>query len=130
MQCPHGEINGGQRRGAGGVHQRGFAIERSILYEARPVTTLSDAAIRALDVGEVDFALFFSPRTAAIFTRLVEAAGIARACGMMTALSISTATDAALGETVWCERRVAEQPDQPALLDLLDLLIAERGCGG
>jgi uroporphyrinogen-III synthase len=114
----------------GGLRERGFAVERSILYEARPVATLSDAAIQALDTGEVDFVLFFSPRTAAIFTRLVEAAGIARACEKMTALSISTATDAALGGSVWREHRVAEQPNQPALLDLLDRLIAERGCGG
>ena len=114
----------------GDLRKRGFAIERIVLYEARPVITLSDAAIRALDAGEVDFALFFSPRTAAIFTRLVEAAGIARACETVTALSISTAIDAALGGTVWRERRVAEQPNQPALLDLLDRLIAEQRCGG
>ena len=113
----------------GDLRERGFTIERIVLYEARPVTTLSDAAIQALDAGEVDFALFYSPRTATIFTRLVEAAGIARACEKMTALSISTATDAALGGTAWCERRVAEQPNQPALLDLLDRLIAEQRCG-
>jgi uroporphyrinogen-III synthase len=111
---------------AGVLRERGFAIERCILYEARQVPTLSAAATAALAAGEIDFALFFSPRTAAIFTRLAESAGVSRACAAITALSISAAADASLGENCWRERRVADRPDQPALLALLDGLIAER----
>ncbi len=107
----------------------GFAVESSVLYEARPVPALSAAAIRALDAGEIAFALFFSPRTAAIFARLAVAAGVARACETISALSISTIADAALGGLSWCQRRVAERPDQPALLDRLDRLLAERRRG-
>ena len=105
---------------------RGFAVERSVLYEARPVAALSPAAVRALRAGEIDFALFFSPRTAAIFTRLAEAAAIGQACETVSALSISAAADAALGGLTWRERRIAARPDQPALLDLLDELLADR----
>src|ERR1700674_2697706 len=61
---------------AGELRRAGFAVERAVLYEARPATGLSAATARALVAGLVDFALFFSPRSAAIFARLAERAGI------------------------------------------------------
>jgi uroporphyrinogen-III synthase len=114
---------------AGGLRQRGFAVERCVLYEARAIAALSAAASNALASSAIDFALFFSPRTAAIFVRLADAAGIAHACQTITALSISAAADAALRAVHWRERRVAERPDQSALLALLDRIIAERRFG-
>ncbi len=113
----------------GELRVRGFTVERSVLYEARPVSALSPAAIRALGEGAIDFALFFSPRTAAIFVRLVEAVAIERVCETVSALSISAATDAALGGLTWRERRIPAHPDQQALLDLLDQLLFERRQG-
>lgn len=114
---------------AGELRDRGFAVERCVLYEARPAAALSAAAISALTASEIDFALFFSPRTAAIFARLAKAAGVARACETMVALSISAAADTALAELAWRGLRIAERPDQAALLDLLDRLLAERSLG-
>jgi uroporphyrinogen-III synthase len=114
---------------AGRLRRRGFTVESFVLYEARSVAALSAAATAALAASAIDLALFFSPRTAAIFTRLAAAAGIARACETIAALSISAAADTALGATRWREQRIAERPDQPALLAALDELIAERrGC--
>jgi uroporphyrinogen-III synthase len=113
----------------GQLGERGFTVERSVLYEARPVAALSATATAALAAGEIDIALFFSPRTAAIFTRLAEAAGVRQACEQMIALSISPAADAALGEITWHERRVAQRPDQAVLLDQLDRLLAHRPLG-
>jgi uroporphyrinogen-III synthase len=110
----------------GELRVHGFTVERNVLYEARPVAALSPAAVRALGAGEIDFALFFSPRTAAIFTRLAEAAVVERGCEMVSALSISAAADAALIGLTWRERRIAARPDQPAMLGLLDQLLAER----
>ncbi len=114
---------------AGELRDRGFAVERCVLYEARPAASLSAAAISALAALEIDFALFFSPRTAAIFAGLAKAAPMARACETTVALSISAAADAALAELAWRGRRIAERPDQAALLDLLDRLLAERSLG-
>jgi len=111
---------------AGELRARGFAVERSVLYEARPVAALSPAATRALGAREIDFALFFSPRTAAIFARLAETAGVAKSCDTATALSISAAADRMLGALPWQKRLVAERPNQPALLDLLDRALDER----
>jgi uroporphyrinogen-III synthase len=102
------------------LRERGFTIERRVLYEARPVAALSAKAVGALRGGDIHFALFFSPRTAAIFTRLADAARVAKCCGMVTALSISPAADAALTNLPWRERHIAERPNQAALLDVLD----------
>jgi uroporphyrinogen-III synthase len=111
---------------AAALRRYGFSVETIVLYEAQPVTALSDPAKCALAGGTVDFALFFSPRTAAIFTRLAEAAGLGQACATIVALSISPAADAALGAMPWAERRVAERPTQDALMALLDDVHAER----
>src|SRR5260370_5379958 len=80
---------------AGELRRHGFAVERAVLYEARPVAGLSAATARALDSGIVDFALFFSPRTAAIFARLAANAGLAAALRSVTAISLSAAAAAA-----------------------------------
>ncbi len=111
---------------AGDLRARGFAIERAILYAARPVAALSPAAVEAIGSGMIDFALFFSPRTAAIFVRLANGAGVGRCCAGIVALSISAAADAPLAALPWRERRIAAQPDQPALLEALGCLLAEE----
>jgi hypothetical protein len=41
-------------------------------------------------------------------------------------LAISEAADAVLAGLQWRDRRVAERPNQPALLDMLDAVLAER----
>jgi uroporphyrinogen-III synthase len=111
---------------AAALRRQGFDVAREILYEARPIAALNAAALQALRAGSVDFALFFSPRTGAIFVRLAAAAAIAECCRSIAALSISAAADAELGSLPWRERRVAERPTQAALLDALDGLLAER----
>ena len=110
----------------GSLRGQGFAINGVTLYAAQPVAMLSGASVGALCAGSIDFALFFSPRTAAIFTRLASAAAVAKCCAKITALSISAAADAALAGLPWLDRRIAETPNQPALLALLDNLLAER----
>jgi len=110
----------------GALRARGFRVDRAVLYEARPVTALSAATVRALAAGIVDFALFFSPRTAAIFARLADQAGLADAMRCITAISISAAADAALDPLRFRARLIAERPDQPALLAVLDRLVQER----
>jgi len=113
----------------GELHARGFTIERSILYEARPVAMLSQTTVRALRSGVFGFALFFSPRTAAVFARLAGSACVAECCGTITALSISSAADAALSDLPWLERRIAERTNETALLDTLDRVLGERPRG-
>lgn len=109
---------------AGALSRRGFAVERRVMYEARPVAALSIAAADALRAGAIDVALFFSPRTAALFARLAAAAGLERGLAAVTAVSISKAADAALRGFAWRRRVVAERPDRTALLDAVDAVLA------
>jgi uroporphyrinogen-III synthase len=111
---------------AGVLRSKGFDIERSVLYEARPITMLSEPTVGALRAGSIDFALFFSPRTAAIFVGLAGSAAVAQCCQSITALSISAAADEALAELPWGGRRIAKMPSQRAVLGLLDDVLAER----
>jgi uroporphyrinogen-III synthase len=111
---------------AGVLRDDGFAVERAVLYEARPAAGLGAVCVRALAAGIVDFALFFSPRTAAIFARLADRAGVAEAMTLVTAVSLSAAADEGLGGLRFRERRIAERPDQPHLLAALDRVLAER----
>jgi uroporphyrinogen-III synthase len=111
---------------SGLLRARGFTVERRVLYEARAAAALSPAAIGGLRDGTIDFALFFSPRTAAIFARLVAVGGVLECCSRVTALSISATADAAVTGLPWHERRIAERPNQPALLDALDQICAKR----
>jgi|SRR5580704_6308640 uroporphyrinogen-III synthase len=114
---------------AGELRRAGFAVERAVLYEARPAAGLSGATARAFASGLIDFALFFSPRTAAIFVRLAEPAGIAPALRNVAALSISAAADASLAGLDFRARHVAETPDQRGLLAALDAILTERRRG-
>src|SRR5258705_28688 len=52
---------------AGALRRAGFTVERAVLYEARPASSLGAPTAHALASGLIDFALFYSPRTAAIF---------------------------------------------------------------
>jgi len=105
------------------LRAQGFTVERRVLYEARAAAELSPAAVDSLRSGAIALALFFSPRTAAIFARLADVAGVTECCARVTALSISEAADAALAGLPWRERRIAERPNQPALLDALDQVL-------
>jgi uroporphyrinogen-III synthase len=110
----------------GALRTRGFTIKREILYDARPVERLSPTAVGALRAGAVDFAIFFSPRTAEVFVRLARGASVREYCRTITTLSISPAADAALGGLTWFDRRIAGRPNQPALLGILDCVLDER----
>jgi uroporphyrinogen-III synthase len=109
------------------LRAQGFTVDRRVLYEAREAAALSPAAVDSLRAGAIALALFFSPRTAAIFARLADVAGVTECCARVTALSISEAADAALGGLPWRERCIAERPNQPALLDALDQVLGRQG---
>ena len=107
------------------LRERGFGVERQVLYEARPATALSPTAARALRDRSIGFALFFSPRTAAIFAELADTAGVAECCSTITALSMSPAVDRGLADLRWLDRRIAERPSQSALLEALDRALSK-----
>ena len=104
---------------AGRLAARGFTVRREVLYEARPATALSGAAVTALSQGAVDAVLLFSPRTAKAFVRLTGEAGLRAALGRVEALCLSPAVGQAARAVAWREVCVADRPNQAALLALV-----------
>jgi len=108
----------------GGV---GYAVRRLALYRAEQAAALNDATRRALAEGAVDFALFFSPRSATGFARLVKDAGLADSCAGIGAICLSDAVGGAFDGLAWRRVTIAAEPTQAALLAALDEAIERDG---
>lgn len=98
----------------------GFEVERAVLYEARLATELSGDCYENLRIGALDAVLFFSPRTAATFVRLVTEADLTTACTSLDALCLSANVAQAARPIPWQSVRIAATPDRDALHQLLD----------
>ncbi len=109
-------ICGEQNEGtlAGRLTDMGFSVRREILYVVEP-RSLPPSAADALRAGQVEAAIFFSPRSARIFVEQTGGLSLRN----MTALCISTATAKALPEGAFGDVRIAAKPNQDALLALL-----------
>ncbi|MDE1172341.1 MAG: uroporphyrinogen-III synthase [Parvibaculaceae bacterium] len=97
----------------------GYLFVRSVLYEAVTPGELPPAAREALTGGRFDGILFYSPRTARTFARLVSEAGLAGRLGAITAFCLSPAVAAALAPLDFGQVLTASVPTEDALLSLL-----------
>ncbi|MEX2450275.1 MAG: uroporphyrinogen-III synthase [Rhodospirillales bacterium] len=105
---------------AGDLESAGFSVRREVLYAAHPADRLSAHTIESLKVGRLDAVLLYSPRTAATFTALVQAAGLGESCKPMTAFCLSLAVAEAAAEVPFMDMRVASVPNQDALLEAIE----------
>lgn len=102
----------------------GFEVRRVELYAARPAAALSEVTVSALRDDRIDFALFFSPRTAQTFTRLVRDADVAEHCSRIRAFCLSRNVADSIKEVSWAGIEIADKPEQMALVDRIDAHIA------
>ncbi|MDE2227744.1 MAG: uroporphyrinogen-III synthase [Alphaproteobacteria bacterium] len=105
---------------AGALTRAGFAARRVRLYDAVAASSFGAESRRVLGAGAIDFAIFFSPRTAETFVRLARAAGLDERTTSITAIVLSPAVAAALGPLAWRQIEVAAAPNEAALLAALD----------
>jgi len=105
---------------AGRLAAAGFETRRAVLYEARAADRLSPETRRRLAQGELDWVLFFSPRTAATFVELARAAGLTSDCAKATALCLSPAVAEAASALPWRAVNSAARPDLSAMLEMVD----------
>lgn len=101
------------------LQAKGFAVESVVLYDAVPVTTLPENALRTLQDGTLNGVLLFSPRSGKTFATLVTAAEVAGACEKLEAYCISPATAASLSPLTFARVAVAGGPNQDAMLELI-----------
>ena len=123
-----GEVAAGDL--AGGLEEVGFAVRRERLYRARAAEAFSTALTGELTAGRVRLALFFSPRTAAVFARLARRSGVGGSCRLIRACVLSEAVGRALEGVAWREIRVAGRPDHEAMMAEVDLMLETSAAAG
>ncbi|HEY4163793.1 MAG TPA: uroporphyrinogen-III synthase [Dongiaceae bacterium] len=109
----------------GKLEQAGFTLRRTVLYEAKTAAAFSPEARMNLALGGIDMVLLFSPRTARTFVSLwnsVEKPSLAKTA----ALCLSDAVSREIADLGWQRLKIAAQPDQPAMLALVEAEIARR----
>ncbi|HCR37503.1 MAG TPA: hypothetical protein DIU37_05075, partial [Opitutae bacterium] len=98
----------------------GFQVARRALYQAKPISALSADVVAAIRNGEIKYVLFFSPRTARIFSDLFESADLTEHCRDIEAICLSKAMRAELQRKYWKEQRTATEPTMESLLKIID----------
>ena len=88
-------------------------VDVAVVYAARLAEALPPAAVAALSASAPPLTLLYSPRTAARFAALVDAARIDRAHVTIAAISSATAAAAGVG---WAAILAAATPTEAALL--------------
>jgi uroporphyrinogen-III synthase len=101
------------------LQSKGFVARREILYATPAAKSFSPEASAALENGSLDAVLFYSSRTAEIFCGVVKQTGMQQACEKLVAVCISDASAGTLSTLNFREIRVANAPNQDALLACL-----------
>lgn len=104
---------------AGALTKTGFAINKAALYRAETAEKLPDSIVTALQADTLDAGLFYSPRTARTFERLVAQAGLSEKLRKVGAFCLSPAVAEVLAGTSFANVQTSYAPDQVHLLELL-----------
>jgi uroporphyrinogen-III synthase len=110
---------------AGALGAFGYEVRRAILYESVMAERLSEATSALIGSGALGAAIFFSPRTAATFVRLVRAAGLDGACRTIAAVALSQAVAEKL-DVSWRAVHVALSPTGAALIEACERAVKEQ----
>ncbi|KZB52543.1 uroporphyrinogen-III synthase [Thalassospira xiamenensis] len=102
------------------LQDRGFNIRRQTVYDAIPSDHLPDDVITAISAHHVDAVLFFSPRTAISFVKLIERYKLEKDLVGTSAICLSEAVKDRLGVLTWHKTEVAKHPTQEYLLSALE----------
>lgn len=103
---------------AADLQTSGFVVRSTVLYAAEAAMALSPQTAHHLRVGDVQSALFFSPRTALTFCTLAQDAQVVDGTRHCVAYALSAKVADALAELPWGAVRVATEPSQAALLSV------------
>lgn len=105
---------------AGDLGRDGYEVRRAVLYAARPADAFSTAFRDTLAAGTVNAVFLYSPRTAKTFATLAHQADLRDACRGLRAYCLSQAVADAVADVPFAAVRVAERPEQDALLAVFD----------
>lgn len=98
----------------------GIELRPLVVYRASPAHDLPPEALQALKNADLDAALFFSARAAAIFVELAGRRECRQDLSAVRALCLSSRVVKSLDMVSWREILVARSPDRESLFALLD----------
>ena len=104
----------------GSLTEAGLSAERRIIYAAHPVASLPERAEQALAEHKRIAVLFYSPKGAQTFLKLMKQSGQVHRYADIMAVSLSPKIDACLGDAVFSSRHIARRPDEATLLSTLE----------
>jgi len=101
---------------AGALAADGIEVQKVTAYRAEPAPALSAHISQKLADGTLDAIILMSPRTAAIFAQLVDAAGLTESARRLAYVCLSEGIAAALGKLAPVQVEVAATPNSSGLL--------------
>lgn len=93
----------------------GYWVELRVVYRALAASALPPAVQQALEAGQIATVLLYSPRSAAVFARLLGGGALRQRLHL---LCLSAAVAQAAG-TGWARVTISPQPDENSLLEKL-----------
>ena len=108
---------------------RGFCAEHVAIYRVREATTFLSATISAFREGEVSGVLFFSPRSARTFVRLVNLRPYTFSLKRVAAVCLSNAVASETETVGWEKIVISERPTMASLIELVSA-ISKMQSGG
>jgi len=112
---------------AGELEAHGFRVNQPVVYRMLPATTLADATVEQLAMGEIDGVILMSPRTAAVYAMLVRRHGLTAAVRSLPHYCLSAAVARRLEALGPVPTRIAEAPRLEEVLALVDANAAQSG---
>ena len=97
--------------------RRGLTVRTAVVYRAVAVERFPLAAERAIAAGELDGVLHYSQRSAAVFLRCADAAGLRDEALRLTHYCLSAQVAAPLTDAGAATIRLAARPEEAALIE-------------
>jgi uroporphyrinogen-III synthase len=101
------------------LEKEGFSYRREILYDANEAKALTPDAVDAIKAEKLDGVLLFSPHTAKVFAKVLEAQNLEAHIQKLDAWCLSQNVADELAAGPFANIYVARHPSEQALLDLI-----------
>jgi uroporphyrinogen-III synthase len=110
---------------AGELEAHGFRVRRPVVYRTTAATAFGETTVEALAMHEIDGVLLMSPRTAAVYARLVAKHGLASVVRGLPHFCLSEAVARQLQPLGAVPTKIAEAPRLEEVLALIDETAAQ-----
>ena len=105
---------------AGELELLGFRVLRPVVYRMKPAEALSEGTREAINDGEVDGVVLMSPRTARIYTGLIQRHRLTHAVKTVVHVCLSDAIARSLAPLGTVPVVVADEPSMGALMETIE----------